>query len=185
MPASLVPMTQSPYCPQLPRLKEFGCGFESHSRPSKLDTSNSAPRIEESSLRQPDTHGFKTMNGNSQSNSQPGSWQTRPAPVVSSNAPPYPTPQSVDGGHHSRSNSKPEPFYNNYYSAKYSRSPVKSKESEPVMEQANQRRLSSGGIATHLQIPPSINSTKGSLPEFAAQVGKMEAVLPSKSFDLC
>ena len=173
MPASLVPMSHSPYCPQLPRLKEFvGCGFESHNRSSKDGIPNPASRVEECPLRQLDPYSSRAMNCNPHPSSQSGSWQPRPAPVVSSNVPPYPTPQSHDGGHHSRSNSKPEPFYNNYYSAKYPRSPAERKQQESTTDQPSQRRSSTGSnsIATHLQIPSSINSSKGSLPEFAAQV---------------
>lgn len=91
-------------------------------------------------------------------------------PVVGSSAPPYPTPQNSNSGH-SRQRSGPEPFYNNYYSARQ-KSPIVKKEPESSNQQGNQRRASgdANAIASYLQIPSSINSSKGSLPEFAAKV---------------
>lgn len=66
-----------------------------------------------------------------------------------------------------------QPFYDSYYSAKRPQSPILPKKDNAAQsEQTARRRASSDGnsIASHLQIPSSINNSKGSLPEFAAQV---------------
>lgn len=91
-------------------------------------------------------------------------------PGVSSNAAPYPTPQNSKSSH-SRQRSGPEPFYNTYYSARQ-KSPIVKKEPGSSNHQGGQRRASgdTNAIASYLQIPLSINSSKGSLPEFAAKV---------------
>ncbi|KAL9097978.1 MAG: hypothetical protein Q9163_006266 [Psora crenata] len=97
-------------------------------------------------------------------------------PVLSSNPPPYPTPQTTGGNPHRQDNSRPQPFYQSYYSAKqHHPSPIPKRESASSREQLmhhHHRRSSADphSIASHLQIPPSINSSKGSLPEFAAQI---------------
>lgn len=91
-------------------------------------------------------------------------------PAVGSAAAPYPTPQNSNSTH-SRQRSGPEPFYNNYYSARQ-KSPIVKKEPGSSNHQGGQRRASgdTNAIASYLQIPLSINSSKGSLPEFAAKV---------------
>jgi len=99
--------------------------------------------------------------------------QYKSVPVVSSNAPPHPTQQQTldnRSSGHSRQNSKSQPFYNSYYSARQP-SPRLKKEDGPL-EQSTRRRSSNdaNAIAAHLQIPATINGSKGSLPEFAAQV---------------
>ena len=69
-----------------------------------------------------------------------------------------------------------EPFYNTYYSAKQRHSPhLPKKEKVATSEESARRRLSSdaNSIASHLQIPSSINNSKESLPEFAAQVSQI------------
>lgn len=72
----------------------------------------------------------------------------------------------------SRVTSNREPFYRSYYSVKGPQSPVPAKkETAAQIEQTARRRASSdNSIASHLQIPATINNSKGSLPEFAAQV---------------
>jgi hypothetical protein len=48
---------------------------------------------------------------------------------------------------------------------------VATSQSNPAkQEQSSHRRHGSNAIAPYLQIPPSINDSKGSLAEFAAQV---------------
>lgn len=73
---------------------------------------------------------------------------------------------------HSRQNSRPQPFYQSYYSARQPSPPPK-REIQTEREQPVRRRGSNeaNAIASYLQIPPSINNSRGSLPEFAAQVG--------------
>ena len=78
---------------------------------------------------------------------------------------------------HARQNSRSgrtQPFYQSYYSAR-PQSPLPKKEIQPERLPSAGRRLSetSNSIASYLQIPASINSSKGSLPEFAAQVCRM------------
>ena len=72
----------------------------------------------------------------------------------------------------SRQNTKPQPFYDTYQSAQRPRSPVSKGESLGLREQPARRRALSDGnsIVSHLQIPSSINNSKGSLAEFTAQV---------------
>jgi len=100
-----------------------------------------------------------------------GGQQYKHVPVISSNAPPYQTQQPpVDN---SRTASTRQPFYNSYYSANRPQSPIQPKKDPTAQsEQTARRRASSDGnsIASHLQIPSSVNDSKGSLPEFAAQV---------------
>ena len=179
MPPTLVSHHQSPYYPQLPRLKEFGCGLENYSRSPKDLLESSRGRVSLhpgiTRLTSPSTqlqeNATRAMSTYSNRVPHAGSWQPRPSSTVSSNAPPYPTPQDSQDSH-SRKNSKSEPFYNNYYYAKQYVSPTVKKEPERTDGQVTQGRSESGtdDIATHLQIPASINDSKGSLPEFAAQV---------------
>lgn len=66
-----------------------------------------------------------------------------------------------------------KPFYDSYPSANRSRSPQLPKKDNIAQNEETARRRASNDadpIASHLQIPPSINDSKGSLPEFAAQV---------------
>ena len=92
-------------------------------------------------------------------------------PVIGSNAASYQTSQSAIDN--SKNPNNRQPFYNSYYSAKKPQSPAAPKKDKVALsEQTARRRASSDGnsIASHLQIPASINDSKGSLPEFAAQV---------------
>ena len=126
------------------------------------------------------THGLETppqdrrdMNNtlNPLLNPNVGGQQYQRVPVVSSNAPPYPNTQAAIDN--TKASSGRQPFYNSYYSAKRPQSPVQpQKDHVAQSEQTARRRASSDGnsIASHLQIPASINDSKGSLPEFAAQV---------------
>ncbi|KAG8530476.1 uncharacterized protein KY384_004979 [Bacidia gigantensis] len=94
----------------------------------------------------------------------------RGAPMIPSNAPSYPTPQDSNRGH-SRQNSRSE---NNakYHQSTRQCSPTTTTELTASQQQDDPHRPSgsSNAIAAHLQIPSSINNSKGSLPEFAAQV---------------
>ena len=96
----------------------------------------------------------------------PGGQYMNP-PAVPSVAPPYPTPNT-----HSRHGSHGKPFYQSYYSARQNQSPPTKKENSVGRGEPARRRVSTDGntIASYLQIPSSINDSKGSLPEFAAQV---------------
>ena len=91
-------------------------------------------------------------------------------PVVGSNTASYQTREGTFAN--TRQNTKTQPFYHSYQSAQRPRSPVSKGESIGPREQPVRRRASSDGnsIVSHLQIPSSINSSKGSLAEFTAQV---------------
>jgi len=127
------------------------------------------------------THGLDTppqdgrdMNGNPLLNPNLGVQAYQRVPVVASNAPPYANTHAhaaIDNN--AKTSTGRQPFYNSYYSAKRPQSPVLPQMDHAARsEQTARRRASSddNSIASHLQIPASINDSKGSLPEFAAQV---------------
>ena len=92
-------------------------------------------------------------------------------PATASNPPPFVATQAPSDNT-MVSNSR-QAFYNFYASANQPPSPAISHNDRVAQsERTARRRASSDGnsIASHLQIPPSINDSKGSLPEFAAQV---------------
>lgn len=131
-------------------------------------------------------HGLRTpprdmngMNGNPLLASNAEGTQYKRVPVVASNAPPYqPSLTTLDN---SKQSSNRQPFYNSYYSATRPQSPVLPKKDHTAQnEQTARRRASndSNSIASHLQIPASINDSKGSLPEFAAQVRQSTFLFP-------
>ena len=123
-------------------------------------------------------HGLRTppkdmsgMNGNPLSASSAGGAQYKRVPVVTSNAPQYQA--SLPTLDNSKQASNRQPFYNSYYSATRPQSPLPIKKDHVAQSEQTARRKASNdtnSIASHLQIPPSINGSKGSLPEFAAQV---------------
>ena len=129
------------------------------------------------------THGLETppqdgqdmhgIHGNPLLDPNVGCQPYQRVPVVASNAPPYaPVGTTVD---HERAFNGRQPFYNSYYSARRPDSPVlPPKQQATESEHTARKRTSSDGnsIASHLQIPSTINDSKGSLPEFAAQVCK-------------
>ena len=93
-------------------------------------------------------------------------------PVVASNAPPCQNAQTTLDNTKAMGTVR-KPFYDSYYSANRPSSPgLPHKDHVTHVERTARRRASSDGnsIASHLQIPSSINDSKGSLPEFAAQV---------------
>lgn len=47
-----------------------------------------------------------------------------------------------------------------------------------MSDHGQRRKTSSNAIVSYLQIPPSINNSKGSLAEFAAQVGSLLQLMP-------
>ena len=113
------------------------------------------------------------MNGNPLLAANAEGTHYKRVPAVASNAPPYQASlATLDNSKHA---SNRQPFYNSYYSATRPQSPVPSKKDHAAQsEQTARRRASndSNSIASHLQIPGSINDSKGSLPEFAAQVSQ-------------
>ena len=120
-------------------------------------------------------HGLRTpprdmngMHGNPLSSSNTEGTQYKRVPVVTSNAPPYQT--SLTTLDNSKQASSRQPFYTSYYSATRAQSPVPPKKDHVAQNEQMARRRASNDIASHLQIPASINDSKGSLPEFAAQV---------------
>ena len=104
-------------------------------------------------------------------NPKPGNQSFQRVPGVASNTPPYASAHTTSDN--TMVSTSRQPFYNSYVSAKRPPSPVVSQNDHVAQsERTARRRASSDGnsIASHLQIPPSINDSKGSLPEFAAQV---------------
>ena len=177
MPSTLVSRHNNVGFPPLTTLLEFGRGLEQYRRSPKSVKIVKAERDQGQPTKGPSSlsavhcpHEMNGVGGGSVHWSNVGSHQHQGVPVIGSNAPPSHASQNT-GSSHSRQNSKPEPFYNSYYSARQ-RSPVVKKESESSSQQTGQRRASgdTNAIASYLQIPSSINNSKGSLPEFAAQV---------------
>ena len=178
MPSTLVSSHDNSCYPRLPRMKDFGCGFEEY-RQSPNDSYKAQAGHTPLQPDQKDhklSHSYDNrvphvMSTYSTNGPQVGGWQGRSADVLTPNPLPYPTPQDENNGH-SRNNSRSEPFYTKYYSARKPASPVVKKEVEQKEPVASQRRPSAeeSSIAAHLQIPSSINDSRGSLPEFAAQV---------------
>ena len=176
MPSTLVSRQNNIDFPPLSTLLDFGRGLE-HYRWSPKDLKGTkSERDRGQPVEGPSTlsasycpYDMNGVNGSSIPQSNLGSCQHHGGPIVGSNAPEFPTAQNK--GSHSRPNSKAEPFYNSYYSARQ-RSPIVKKEPETSTQQTGQRRTSgdTNAIASYLQIPSSINNSKGSLPEFAAQV---------------
>ena len=110
-------------------------------------------------------------NGNPVTASNVDRTQYKRVPVAASNPPSYQTSLATLDNPKQASNR--QPFYNSYYSATRPQSPVPPRKDHAAQsEQTARRRASndSNSIASHLQIPSSINDSKGSLPEFAAQV---------------
>ena len=127
--------------------------------------------VEASSREARDMNG---MNGNPLMNPIIGGHHySQRVPVVASNAPPYVASRpTLDNSKNAVSQ---RPFYDSYHSAKRQPSPVQThKENSDHGGQTSRKRASSDGntIASHLQIPATINNSKGSLPEFSAQVSQ-------------
>lgn len=141
--------------------------------PPQGQSYHSAPRYIHGLTTPPGDEGeMKGSHGNPLLNPNIGGQQYQPVPVVASNAPPYPSTHStLNNARESAPVPRQAPFYDSYYSAKRPQSPVLPQKNAQS-EQAARRRASSDGnsIASHLQIPATINDSKGSLPEFAAQV---------------
>lgn len=158
---------------QLPQLKEFGAEWH----PSQSSRTGDGglrgwPRgyTEQSLIPSP-----RLMAGTTAPHHPPGLPQFQDRSVNSagpfmSQKPPHPVAPVPRAGH-SRQNSRPQPFYQSYYSARPP-SPTPKKDTSAEREQAIRRKASTdaNSIASYLQVPPSINDSKGSLPEFAAQV---------------
>ena len=192
MPSTLVSSHDGSCYPRLPRMKDFGCGFEEFRRSPKDSYKAPAGRaplqIDQNSYKRANSHDNRVPNSMSSYSTnlpQVGGWQGRPTDILTPNPLPYPTPQDETPGH-SRNNSRSEPFYTRYYSARKPQSPVVKKELEQKESSASQRRPSAeeSSIAAHLQIPSSINDSKGSLPEFAAQVRILPAYPVTAGADL-
>ena len=80
------------------------------------------------------------------------------------------TDVSHAGSIHSRGNSKAEPFYKAYASAKQRSSPAVRTEQLCQQPAATQEPSNEDAIAPHLQIPTTVNNSGRSLAELAAQV---------------
>lgn len=80
------------------------------------------------------------------------------------------TDYSHSGSTYSRGNSKAEPFYETYASAKHRKSPAIKPEQPWQQPAATQEPCNEDAIAPHLQIPTTVNNSGRSLAELAAQV---------------
>ena len=179
MPSTLVAHQNNPSSfPPLATLLDIGRGLENYRPPPKgekevkteVDQRQRVNRLSNLSV----TSRPGEMNGVDGSSILPpniGNRHHHGGSVFGSSVPPYPTPQNK-GGSHAQQKSRIESTYNSYYTTQQ-RSPTVKKETESSTQQVARRRASNdaNAIASHLQIPPSINNSKGSLPEFAAQVG--------------
>ncbi|KAL6721711.1 hypothetical protein ACLMJK_000815 [Lecanora helva] len=161
---------------QLPRFANFWGSTElGHSREGKCF--HTPPLLSSEPYRgaqispSPVRKVMSRNDGNPLLNPSLGGQSYQRVPVVASNAPTYasaPTTSDI-----TRVSSTRQPFYNSYISATRPQSPLPpQKEHAAQSEQTARRRASGEGnsIASHLQIPSSINDSKGSLPEFAAQI---------------
>ena len=162
--------------PSLRQQKDFGWAWEKNfcSRGGHNHTpplGSSAGSYYDHGLRTPLRDMFG-MDGNPLLVQNGGGQSYKRVPVVGSNAPQPQFSHATAANPRSKS-SRPPPFYDSYYSAKRTQSPIPSqKETAAQIEQTARRRASNdnNSIASHLQIPSTINDSKGSLPEFAAQV---------------
>ena len=133
-------------------------------------------------------HGLRTpprdmnsMNGNPLLSSNNEGTHYKRIPVAASNAPAYQA--SLVTIDNPKQISNRQPFYTSYYSATRVQSPVPPKKDHAAQSEQTARRRASNdnnSIASHLQIPASINDSKGSLPEFAAQVRLSTLLFPPK-----
>lgn len=165
MPPTLVSGYHPHNSHHLPQLREFNWDWESvKSRAGRVED---IPKPASYNSQCPATSPRFKMNGHSTHDPTIPTGRYVVPQAVSANAPTYPTPQS-----HSRHNSNGKPFYQSYYSARQNQSPLIKKEIATDRGESARRRASTEGssIASYLQIPSSINESKGSLPEFAAQV---------------
>ena len=177
MPSTLVAHQHSPSFPPLTTLLDIGRGLEKYKPPPKGEEEINARFDQGRGVTRPSNLSLschpEEMNGVDGSSILPsniGNRHHHGMPAFGSNPPLYPTPQHT-GCNHSRQNSRNESTYNTYHPTRQ-RSPTVKKEPEPHAQQTAQQRApnDTNVIASYLQIPPSINNSKGSLPEFAAQV---------------
>ena len=154
-------MTQS--LPSLAKLQE-GTARGRYSSDSKLGTT-STDRTVAPGLRTPPME----MDVNPLLASNHGPLQYKGVPVVASNNSNYPTSQGSIG--HTTYTSRAQPVREAYYPAHRSHNSTSGEEPAGSRAQVSRRRNSEGSDIVHyLQIPRSINDSKGSLAEFAAQV---------------
>ena len=100
-----------------------------------------------------------------------GPLQYKGVPVAASTNSTYPTNQGNIGN--TTYMSKAQPFRESYQPTHRSHNSISGNEHAGGRIQASRRRKSDGSEIVHyLQIPRSINDSKGSLAEFAAQVNK-------------
>lgn len=98
-----------------------------------------------------------------------GPLQYKGVPVVASTAAAHKSNSNSIGS--LRYSNRVPPLLDTYQPAKGSESPYSATGQPATREQTHQRRKSDGtDIVHYLQIPRSINDSKGSLSEFAAQV---------------
>lgn len=156
------PRTMNQSLPSLAKLQE-GTARGRYSSDSKLGTSTDRTAIP--GLRTPPME----MDVNPLLASNHGPLQYKGVPVVASNNSSYPTSQGSIG--HTTYTSRAQPVRESYHSTHRSHNSISGEETAGSRAQVSRRRNSEGSDIVHyLQIPRSINDSKGSLAEFAAQV---------------
>ena len=162
--------------PPLPQLRDFDQHQESERRrPTRREegyTPFEARAGNAANLR----HGLRTppsdmneMNVNPLLVPSFGPLQYKGVPVVASNTATH--QNNSNGTSDLRYTNRVPPLLDTYQPAKGSQSPYSTTDHSANREQPHQRQKSDGtDIVHYLQIPRSINDSKGSLSEFAAQV---------------
>ena len=179
--------------PSLSQIRTFTPGWDQNKHTyTERGVGQNAPSKQLQSYTVRAQHGLKTppeeMTGSSNANpllAPLDGLHYKSVPIAGSNAALYQTNQDIHGN--SRYPSKPQPFYDSYQSVQQPQSPAPRGESIRSREQPARRRASSDGnsIVSYLQIPPSINNSKGSLADFAAQVRSLFPILAASSLTKC
>ena len=148
--------------PSLAKLQE-GTARVRYSSESKVGTSTDRTAVP--GLRTPPME----MDVNPLLTSNQGPLQYKGVPVVASNNSSYAASQGSIGN--TTYTSRAQPVRESYYPTHRSHNSISGEETAGSRAEVSRRRNSEGSDIVHyLQIPRSINDSKGSLAEFAAQV---------------
>ena len=159
------PRTMSQSLPSLAKLQEVTARGR-YSSDSKVGTPTDRTAVP--GLRTPPME----MDVNPLLTSNHGPLQYKGVSVVASNNSSYPTSQGSIGN--TTYTSRAQPVRESYQSTHRSHNSISGEEPAGSRPQASHRRNSEGSDIVHyLQIPRSINNSKGSLAEFAAQVNSI------------
>ena len=157
-----LPRTMNQALPSLAKLQE-GTARGRYSSDSKLGLSTDRTAVP--GLRTPPME----MDVNPLLASNHGPLEYKGVPVVASKNSSYPTSHGSIGN--TTYTSRAQPLRESYYPSHRSHNSTSGEEPAGSRAQASRRRNSEGSDIVHyLQIPRSINNSKGSLAEFAAQV---------------